>query len=249
MKEAREIVLAWIAGAQVSRDAGQRLHRSFLSCSAVSATDAPRSAPHCPPPSRTSSSTRAGPGSWRSPPWLRLPSWRPRCKPHHRPRSRIRLLSRRVPRRVRQRHRHHRSRLRPPQPGQGRHRRREHRSGRPRHPEAQHTRVYDVTNAGLHAFRAGPNCNSAFPTTGCDESGGDEAWAFIPYDQLPKLKELMSPQTRTPTRTCWRRRSASRTSVPVTAGGGTTTVTIGGISQTVDDDHLLSSAAWTRCWR
>jgi hypothetical protein len=64
--------------------------------------------------------------------------------------------------------------------------------------------VYHSTNQGLHAFRAGP---CPIPTSGsgisattipCSgEGGGEEMWAFVPYDLLYKLPALTIPQTRT----------------------------------------------------
>jgi hypothetical protein len=52
--------------------------------------------------------------------------------------------------------------------------------------------VYHGANDMLHAFRAGP-C----PST-CTEVGGEELWAFVPYDQLGKLRERIKPQARDP---------------------------------------------------
>lgn len=59
--------------------------------------------------------------------------------------------------------------------------------------------VYAAANDMLHAFRAGPN--NAPTTSSCTpsaavECGGEELWGFVPYDQLAKLKDLMQPQTR-----------------------------------------------------
>jgi hypothetical protein len=62
--------------------------------------------------------------------------------------------------------------------------------------------VYHATNAGLHAFRAGPcPSNSIYSTIGgamtlgCEngtvETGGEELWAFVPFDQLEKLNDIM----------------------------------------------------------
>jgi hypothetical protein len=54
------------------------------------------------------------------------------------------------------------------------------------------TLVLHPTNEMLHAFRGGP-CPA-----GCTETGGEELWAFVSYDQLGKLKErLTKTQTRT----------------------------------------------------
>jgi hypothetical protein len=64
--------------------------------------------------------------------------------------------------------------------------------------------VYHSTNQGLHAFRAGP-CptptsgsgisTAAIPCSG--EGGGEEMWAYVPYDLLYKLPALTIAQTRT----------------------------------------------------
>ena len=62
--------------------------------------------------------------------------------------------------------------------------------------------VYHATNGMLHAFRAGP-CSTAPTNTTCldgttDEKGGEEMWAFVPFDQLQNLKERMKTQARDP---------------------------------------------------
>jgi hypothetical protein len=51
------------------------------------------------------------------------------------------------------------------------------------------TMVYYPSNAGLHAFRAGP-CLVINAT--CTDTGGEELWMFIPFDQLFKLKDIMA---------------------------------------------------------
>jgi len=58
------------------------------------------------------------------------------------------------------------------------------------------TVVYHPANDMLHAFRAGP-CPST--SAGCkNDSGGEELWGFVPYDQLIKLKSrLVSPTLTT----------------------------------------------------
>ena len=64
--------------------------------------------------------------------------------------------------------------------------------------------VVHGTNHMLHAFRAGPLSFSGSPAT-CtpsfgapvNECGGEELWAFVPYDQLAKLASRMQPQSRT----------------------------------------------------
>ncbi len=62
--------------------------------------------------------------------------------------------------------------------------------------------VYHATNGMLHAFRAGP-CSDASGGTLCldgvtNEKGGEEMWAFVPFDQLQNLKERMKTQARDP---------------------------------------------------
>lgn len=54
------------------------------------------------------------------------------------------------------------------------------------------TVVYVGANDGVHAFRAGP-CTSSTSSInyvcsgGASESGGEELWSFVPYDQLAKI--------------------------------------------------------------
>lgn len=54
------------------------------------------------------------------------------------------------------------------------------------------TVVYHASNDMLHAFRGGP-C-----TASCTDTGGEELWGFVPYDQLDKLQERMLAQGRSP---------------------------------------------------
>jgi hypothetical protein len=54
--------------------------------------------------------------------------------------------------------------------------------------------VYYGANDMLHAFRAGPQCAVVGATTSCPASydtGGEELWGFIPFDQLGKLQQIM----------------------------------------------------------
>lgn len=51
-------------------------------------------------------------------------------------------------------------------------------------------------NDGLHAFRAGPNCDQS--AGACTETGGEELWSFVPFDQLGKLSALLRAQARDP---------------------------------------------------
>jgi hypothetical protein len=53
------------------------------------------------------------------------------------------------------------------------------------------TVVYVAANDMLHAFRGGPQCTGGCPGTG--EQGSEELWGFIPYDQLGKIRTLRSP--------------------------------------------------------
>ena len=55
------------------------------------------------------------------------------------------------------------------------------------------TVVYAPANDMLHAFRAGP-CYA----TGCTDTGGEELWGFVPYDQLGavRLRPAYEPQGR-----------------------------------------------------
>ena len=64
--------------------------------------------------------------------------------------------------------------------------------------------LYAGTNSALHAFRAGPSLKTTI-TTACTPSatvdcGGEELWAFVPYDQIGKLtrRYLSNPQKRDP---------------------------------------------------
>jgi len=59
--------------------------------------------------------------------------------------------------------------------------------------------VLQPTNHMLHAFRAGPlsvTSGTCTPST-TNECGGEELWAFVPFDQLGKLVSRMQAQTRT----------------------------------------------------
>ncbi len=67
------------------------------------------------------------------------------------------------------------------------------------------TVAYLGTNDRLHALRGGPRCPTLLDgtTAGCspaDEQGSEELWSFIPFDILGKQKELFvnRGQTRTP---------------------------------------------------
>ena len=67
--------------------------------------------------------------------------------------------------------------------------------------------LYTGSNLALHAFRAGPSvatnittaCNDTSPFDGTD-CGGEELWAYVPYDQLGKLQNryVNNPQKRDP---------------------------------------------------
>lgn len=55
------------------------------------------------------------------------------------------------------------------------------------------------TNHMLHAFRAGPQAvvSGTCTQSTTNECGGEELWAFVPFDQLGKLTTRMQPQSRT----------------------------------------------------
>jgi hypothetical protein len=59
------------------------------------------------------------------------------------------------------------------------------------------TVLYAPANDMLHAFRAGP-CDTPALTVPCDETGGEELWGFVPYDQLHTvlLRAAHEPQGR-----------------------------------------------------
>ena len=59
--------------------------------------------------------------------------------------------------------------------------------------------VYHGTNHMVHAFRAGAcSVTGACLSPGGNETGGEELWAFVPFDQLSKLSERLKPQVRNP---------------------------------------------------
>jgi len=53
------------------------------------------------------------------------------------------------------------------------------------------TVIYIGAQDMLHAFRAGPNCGATDPTQ-CGEQGGEELWAFVPFDLLGHQKDMIS---------------------------------------------------------
>lgn len=59
--------------------------------------------------------------------------------------------------------------------------------------------IYSAHNDGLHAFRAGGNCGDFTGTSAnCTETGGEELWNFIPIDQLHKVYYLALNQKVSP---------------------------------------------------
>jgi hypothetical protein len=60
------------------------------------------------------------------------------------------------------------------------------------------TVVYAPANDMLHAFRAGPCDTPGLDAPGCAETGGEELWGFVPYDQLEvlRLRPANEPQGR-----------------------------------------------------
>ena len=59
------------------------------------------------------------------------------------------------------------------------------------------TVVYHASNDMVHAFRGGP-CPGGTCLGSVAESGGEELWGFVPYDQLEKLQDRMQGQGRSP---------------------------------------------------
>jgi hypothetical protein len=57
--------------------------------------------------------------------------------------------------------------------------------------------VYHAANDMLHAFRAGP-CPTTTPATTCAETGGEELYGFVPFDQLAKLADRLQAKGRNP---------------------------------------------------
>ena len=60
------------------------------------------------------------------------------------------------------------------------------------------TVLYAPANDMLHAFRAGP-CDTPALSVPCNETGGEELWGFVPYDQLHTvmLRAAHEPQGKT----------------------------------------------------
>ena len=62
--------------------------------------------------------------------------------------------------------------------------------------------VYHATNGMLHAVRGGPCAGATSGSNVCQdgatETGGEELWAFVPYDQLQNLQGRMKVQGRDP---------------------------------------------------
>ena len=62
--------------------------------------------------------------------------------------------------------------------------------------------VYHASNDMLHAFRAAPSCPPATnisPTCGSTgDTGGEELWGYVPFDQLGKLAERLQGHGRNP---------------------------------------------------
>ena len=59
------------------------------------------------------------------------------------------------------------------------------------------TVVYHASNDMVHAFRGGP-CPGGTCLGSITERGGEELWGFVPYDQLDKLQDRMQGQGRSP---------------------------------------------------
>jgi hypothetical protein len=58
--------------------------------------------------------------------------------------------------------------------------------------------VYHAANDMLHAFRGGPCNEGGNCLSGGAETGGEELWAFLPYDMLPSLRARLQQQKREP---------------------------------------------------
>jgi hypothetical protein len=87
------------------------------------------------------------------------------------------------------------------------------------------TVVYHAANDMLHAFRGGP-C----PALCTGETGGEELWGFVPYDELGKLTtRLLTPQTRS-NHTYMMAAPVRIADVFVPAGSGGWTGTFSGVS-------------------
>jgi hypothetical protein len=94
------------------------------------------------------------------------------------------------------------------------------------------TAVYVGANDMLHAFRAGPNCNiPATNFSGCAEQGGEELWGFVPFDRLTVLRALLKPQTRG-NKTYVIASGVRFADAFINAPGGNFNITIGGVVMT-----------------
>jgi hypothetical protein len=110
--------------------------------------------------------------------------------------------------------------------------------------------VYMPANDMVHAFRAGPSAAITTPPTltpptpNCTVSntrdcGGEELWGYVPFDQLSKIPQLLLPQSHN--QAVYVVAAGLRFTdvfVPVTGttgnyDGATTTVSVGGVSNTV----------------
>src|SRR5439155_21704074 len=88
------------------------------------------------------------------------------------------------------------------------------------------------TNRMLHAFRAGP-C----PPSVCADTGGEELWAFVPFDQLLKLSDLMTKPPLRDSHTYMIAASPRLADVFVPAPDGHFTQSVGGV-------HVEGAGKW-----
>jgi hypothetical protein len=103
------------------------------------------------------------------------------------------------------------------------------------------TVVYLPANDMLHAFRAGPSAANAAAPPNCTVSatldcGGEELWGYVPHDQLEKLRERLRPQTRA--NHTYMLASAMRFSDIFVPNAGTT----GNFDGTTTQTHTIGSA-------
>jgi hypothetical protein len=60
------------------------------------------------------------------------------------------------------------------------------------------TVIYHAANDMVHAFRGGPCPGGSCAISGGSETGGEELWGFVPFDQLDKLQDRLEGQGRSP---------------------------------------------------
>ena len=96
------------------------------------------------------------------------------------------------------------------------------------------TVVYHGANDGLHAFRGAPCPNSSLPCASLPaDTGGEELWAFVPFDQLGKVADLM----KTP-------RRADKTYMIVAAVRFADVWVPGPFTSTIDGANVAGDGVW-----